>query len=293
MTLPEVLRVQEALSVADGGVGWVVTLCSGAGWFAGFVHPSVAEAFFGGDDICIAGSGSVSGVAVEEAGGYRISGAWKYASGAPHATAFTANCSLQRNGNAVLQPDGSPAVSSFIFLREEVSVRETWRSMGMVATASHSFEVHDILIPATRAFTIAPHLALVEDPCYRYPFLQLAETTLAINLGGMAGRFLTLAESMVGSDRRVIEMRRSFEAARQNFFSEADRSWECLLAGTSQPADWTRVSEASHSLVRVCRQALNSVYPLCGLGAANVDTEINRVWRNFHTAGQHMIFRST
>ncbi|QHT67366.1 hypothetical protein GXP67_12335 [Rhodocytophaga rosea] len=39
ISLPEVLQTLEALSYADGSVGWVVTLCSGAGWFGGFLDP--------------------------------------------------------------------------------------------------------------------------------------------------------------------------------------------------------------------------------------------------------------
>src|SRR5687768_16798292 len=40
-SLPQVLKVEEALSWADGSTGWVVTLCGGAGWFTGFIEPSL------------------------------------------------------------------------------------------------------------------------------------------------------------------------------------------------------------------------------------------------------------
>ena len=36
LSLPELVRLEEGIAWADGAVGWTVTLCSGAGWFAGF-----------------------------------------------------------------------------------------------------------------------------------------------------------------------------------------------------------------------------------------------------------------
>src|SRR5262245_45241734 len=46
LSLPEILRIEEGLSWADGSTGWVVTLCSGAAWFIGFLDPGVAHTIF-------------------------------------------------------------------------------------------------------------------------------------------------------------------------------------------------------------------------------------------------------
>ena len=81
LALPDILRIEEALAWCDGSTAWVVTLCSGAGWFAGFIDPALAGALFAGDDLCVAGSGAVSGVAEITRTGYILNGHWKYASG--------------------------------------------------------------------------------------------------------------------------------------------------------------------------------------------------------------------
>jgi hypothetical protein len=47
------------------------------------------------------------------------------------------------------------------------------------------------------------------------------------------------------------------------------------------------VSRTSHALAVVARQWVDTLYPYAGLGAANVGSEINRVWRDVHTASQH------
>src|SRR6201992_801486 len=44
--LPAVVRLEEELARADGSVAWTVTLCSGAGWFAGFFPDSPLDRIF-------------------------------------------------------------------------------------------------------------------------------------------------------------------------------------------------------------------------------------------------------
>src|SRR6185437_5279658 len=110
---PEMVRLEEDISRVDGSTGWTVTLCSGAGWFAGFfptgpVGQSVSPAseeltrLFSDPRLCIAGSGAATGEAHLVSGSYRISGRWAYASGSPHATAFTANCVIWKDGVPLL-----------------------------------------------------------------------------------------------------------------------------------------------------------------------------------------------
>lgn len=297
LTLPEVLRAEEALSAADGSTAWFVTLCAGAGWFVGFVDPDIADEFFRGDNICIAGSGAISGVAEATGSGFTVNGTWKYATGSLHATAFTANCYLRKDGRPLLNEDGSPKFGSFIFRRAEAEVLDTWRSMGMIATASHSFEVRNKMVPSSRCFHIDPALAVLRDPVYQYPFLQLAEATLSVNMSGMASRFVDLAEEIIGarSPRQgITATRESLDSSRKKFFEVVDGSWSSLLSEKIISGDLLiRVSEASHDLVQTCRDVVNTLYPRCGLHAANLENEINRVWRNFNTAGQHALFGST
>lgn len=262
LTLPEALRVEEKLSWIDGSIGWVITLCSGAGWFVGFSNQQFIKTLTDDDNFCIAGSGAV-GTAHKEPTGFRINGSWKYASGSLHATAFTVNCMIAE----------TKEVSSFFLLPHEVTVHRTWNSMGMIATGSHSFEVKDQLVGPERQFIISPERAVLKEPVYQYPFLQFAETTLAVNLSGMALRFIELSQGY-GAKSSV-----AFDHYRDAFFDAVDKNR--LL----------QVSAVSHDLVKASRDIVNDLYSQCGLGAANKDTEINRVWRNFHTAAQHSLFQ--
>jgi alkylation response protein AidB-like acyl-CoA dehydrogenase len=303
LPLPEVVRIEEAISRADGSAGWTVTLCSGAGWFAGFFPPTALSDLFSDARLCIAGSGTPSGEAHVIPGGHRVTGRWGYASGAHHATAFTANCNVWSDGNPVLTSAGVPLVRPFLFLRDEVRIIEEWNAVGLVATGSHGFEVSGLELSAERAFVIDGTATSEDDPLYRYPFLPLAEATLAVNNSGMMLHFLDCCADVFAQriDRGRLpvgapgEMLDALEKARQeiadrrvDFYAALDRSWATMQ---QDAFEWVRRS--SHALVRCVRESTDRLYPYAGLGAARVDTDINRVWRDLHTAGQHplLVFR--
>ncbi|HLY58522.1 MAG TPA: hypothetical protein VKS60_23370 [Stellaceae bacterium] len=77
------------------------------------------------------------------AGGYRVSGAWQYASGAPICTHFM--------GGAVIPPaDGRPPRGvDFIVPRERIEILDDWggdRSLGMQGSGSHTVRLDDVFV---------------------------------------------------------------------------------------------------------------------------------------------------
>jgi indole-3-acetate monooxygenase len=300
LTLPEMIRIEEALAWADGSAAWVVTLCSGAGWFSGFLAPSMRQ-HLANERLCIAGSGASTGTAEETEEGYVITGEWKYASGAWHATLFTANCQIIRNGTQLKNEEGEAVVKSFVLLGEEVDILNTWNTAGMIATGSHSFAVRRLIVPKDRCFEINPKNATLKEPLYQYPFLPLAESTLAVNISGMAQRLIDLVEEVISSRSRKSELTSAMtdilkdatdtlQRLRSSFYSAVDDSWESVINESGTDELMSEVSRTSAELVVASSDIVNKIYPLAGLRAADVSTEINRVWRNFHTAIQHSLF---
>jgi len=108
LALPAVVRLEEEIASTDASMGWVVTLCAGAGWFAGFLPPAVARDIIGTRRVCVAGSGAPTGYADRDGAGFRLNGRWDYASGAPMATYFTLNAVLREQGQVVLDEAGVP-----------------------------------------------------------------------------------------------------------------------------------------------------------------------------------------
>jgi alkylation response protein AidB-like acyl-CoA dehydrogenase len=292
LSLPEAVALEENIAYADGSVGWVVTLCAGAAMFIGYLDEALATEIFADPFICIAGSGQAGGSAKIIPGGFLVNGSWPYASGAPHATYFTANCIIE----------GTTQIHSFIFKKEEVTLHANWRYLGLNATAGYSFAVGNLIIPANRSFNISPQNARLAHPVYRYPFLQLAETTIAANVSGMCLYFFDLATELIKKKSSVSEKikNKSLQLAtssiaamqilRDEFYNKLDLSWSSHIAtGGSSALELKAVSHASLKLATVGRNLVNQIYPYCGLDAARTDTAINRVWRNINTASQHSI----
>ena len=303
LSLPEGLQIEEALAWADGGVGWTVTLCSGANWFIGFLQQDTAATLFRSEKVCLAGSGRPSGIArMINADEFEISGSWPYATGAAHATAFTANCHIEKDGH-ILQEDGTPIVATFIFLRSEVRIQDDWKGMGMMATSSNSFEVSGLKVNKNRRFEIDENKTILPDKIYQYPFLQFAESTLAVNMSGMAIHFMDLFEENLKErnlsehfteDRRQAlflrceAARHKQQEARDHFCQTLQTSWHEWDENKhlTTPA-LENVSHVSRHLSVTSREVVDELFPLCGLVASNPASAINRVWRDLHTACLH------
>lgn len=306
LPLPDAVRLEEAVAAVDGSMGWVLTLCAGAGWFAGFLAPDLARAIIGTPRVCLGGSGAPTGYADQENEGYRITGCWDYASGAPMATHFTLNAVLRAGGQPLLDASGAPRIRAFLVPAAQVRIVPSWRSIGMRASASHSYRIDGAWVAQEYGFAISPDAATANGPLYRYPFYSLAYVTLAANAAGIASHFLQLARSCMNRRRHaltglpllevpevvalVLAKEQAHAVARARFYEELERSWALVVAGTPLAPDEMRsVQVSALALVAASRAAVDELYPYCGLYAAHEDSAINRVWRDFHTASQHSL----
>lgn len=300
LSLPEGLRVEEALAKIDGSLGWTVTLCSGATQFTGYLPPSLTNEIFKEDRVCFGGSGALSGVATETAGGYLVSGSWKYATGAPHCTHFTANCKIEKDGQLLTDPQGAPLYRSFLFTRDEVRIYTDWDTMGLRATASESFSVSSLFVPAARSFMIRPEATTLPGAVYQYPFQQFAETTLAVNTLGMAAHFLEAFRELAARPGAQSVMRQKEQEAgeqlqqlRTRFYAAVDDSWNSLLKDRSVPVPQLQeVSELSRLLAGSSRELVADLYPWCGVSATKNGTVLNRIFRDIFTASQHSLLNA-
>jgi alkylation response protein AidB-like acyl-CoA dehydrogenase len=308
MALPEVVRLEEAIARVDGSMGWTVTLCAGAGWFAGFLAPRIASEILATPNVCLAGSGAPTGYADREGEGWRIDGLWDYATGAPMATHFTFNAQLRENGQPLLSADGSPRILAFVVPAALVEIVPRWRSIGLRATASQAYRVPGEWVHGDHGFVIDPARATEQGPLYRFPFLAFAFVTLAANVAGMAAHFVELAEECIarrrnrfaGNDEPLIEVpavrallsetRGALDEVRGRFYALLDATWALAAAGDAvSEAQAAALTAVSMEWVKASRRAVDTLFPYCGLFAMREDAPINRVWRDFHTASQHAL----
>jgi len=303
-SLPDLLALEEALAYAYGSIGWYVTSCAGASWFTGFVKPEIAQNLLLEDKFCIAASGSISGTARLVKNKYIINGQWQFATGINDATALAFSCFLvDKDGANILNDASEPIVISFLIPKSQATIYNTWNAMGLKATGSHGFELNKAEVPANHSFSIQSPVQ--NGALYAYPMLQLNEATLAINLCGMAMRFMELCCDVINNrqtseigayeNREYLEetfnkMAQRLLSARQKLYYAVDMSWQvCVANKVIRPSVIYNVSTASNLCVNVIRECVSTLYPYCGLKSVDKDCEINRVLRDILTAGQHPV----
>ena len=305
LSLKQGLELEEQIAKQDASMGWTVTLCAGAAWFVGFLEEKLSQEIFANPEVCLAGSGFVGGKANRVGGQFEISGSWTYASGALHATHFTANCELWEGGKPQLDENGNPFVKAFILKKEEVEILDGWSYMGMIATGSHAFKTENLLVPENRVFEILPEKIKRPESIYRFPFLQFAEATLVANILGITRHLQVLISESFWKrhefrkfDPRHLNYFLKLEKAcaskldtgRSKFYESIELAWEELEnKGKISSKTLKSVSLTSRKLSQICRETNSKMHPFAGLEAAKTHTELNRVWRDFNTVSQHAL----
>lgn len=295
LSLPEAVRLEETIAYADGSTGWVVTLCAGAAMFIGYFQKDLRDEVFANKHVCIAGSGKISGTALPGDHDFLVNGKWPYASGAPFADWLTANCRIAN----------SSSVSSFIFKKEEVTLEPSWNYIGLNATAGHSFSVKDTRVAQNRSFIISPQTATLPHPIYRFPFLQMAQATIAINIAGMCTCFFEVATNMIErketehptsadtKEKGLLLLKKAIEECKElkkTFYKQLDNSWmEHVKKGYVSSIMLSDLSQSALIMAQRSRSLANEVFPYCGLAASMQSNIINQVWRNINTASQHSL----
>ncbi|GEL76743.1 hypothetical protein [Tenuibacillus multivorans] len=297
---PEAIKIFEDAAYIDGSFGWLVQIGSGAGFFVTTMNPKVAKDIFSKRDIYIAGSDRPSGTARKVDGGYIVNGEWKFASGSKNATIFTANCQIEVDGEIV------GMAKAFTFTAEQVEIIEDWEAFGLKGTNSHTFRVQDVFVPEEYTFDVMkPHFHY-DDPVYHYPFLPFSVANIASTTIGIAKHFFEEARAYAGKKKEtwdpnryetVIEKIKQSEQPYikdvQAFYQSIEQSWDTHLNGETVTDDqlidiMTKSQEVAHSAV----SGAQVIFRYLGMDAIMESTELNRIYRDLHTASQHKLLVS-
>ena len=235
LSLPDALHVFDEAGKIDGNLGWAITIGAGGGYFYAYMKTQTAHKVFKDRKALIAGSGHPTAIAEEVKGGYKVTGQWKYASGASYASAFTANAMIK----------SKKKILAFTFMSEQVSIIKDWSAFGMKATESHSFKVDEAFVPDDMSFDLTRKTPFVDAPIYQYPFLQFAETSFAALVIGIGRHFIEVAKVILAQNQKVWSIAESkrykfvkakldsaekmMEKTINTFYATIDRSWKQVI----------------------------------------------------------------
>jgi 3-hydroxy-9,10-secoandrosta-1,3,5(10)-triene-9,17-dione monooxygenase len=146
--LPVFMRVMIEVARGCSESGWVLALTAGhAVIMALFNEQAQREAFGSSGEFRAPGVAMPTGIAIPASGGYRIGGAWDYASGCDVATHFL-------GASLILHPESKAPRGMILALfdRGDYTIVNNWDVIGMQGTGSRRIVVEEKFVPEHRVF---------------------------------------------------------------------------------------------------------------------------------------------
>lgn len=289
-------RLKEGLSVLfdwskiDGSLGWMLTLCSGANFFSRNLKPDIASKLFANQKTCFGGSGMIGGTAEKQNDGtFIINGLWHFATGTPHLSHFTLNATITENGNPLLDESGYEFIRSFVIKKDQAVIIPNWKSMGMKATGTYSFEVNEAKVSKDYSFVYDEFFT--DDVLDKIPFRVFADLTLLVNYLGMASHFSEEAIK-IRPNLNLKSFNQKIEEEKEKllFFAE---EIENLLKDFEIISVDKQLEIHTHSLhvVENLSHQFLEIYFQLGLRATHTDSQVYQIFCDYFTATQHSNFR--
>lgn len=284
------LKVLKKLAETDGSLGWMVTLCAGANYFSRNLKPEIAKKLFKDQTTCFGGSGAIGGTAERVNNQFLINGSWIFATGAPHLSHFTLNAVVTQNGKAILDENGNEVIRSFIIPKDQVEVIADWQAMGMKATGTYSFKVHNVLVEEDYSFIYNEFYT--DADLDRIPFRIFADLTLLVNYLGMAEHFLEEAEK-IRPQLDLSGFKNELQNNENQIYLFADKIENLLENNEEISSDIrTEIHQFGEELVSHLSHKILDLYFQLGIKASHTNEPIHRIFCDYFTATQHANFRS-
>jgi alkylation response protein AidB-like acyl-CoA dehydrogenase len=300
------IRVIEALSYADGSVGWCAMINSDGGYFTAYLDPEVAREMYRDLEAPTGGSLLFTGKAEAVDGGYRINGRWPFVSGCTHCDWLIFSCNVIENGKPRMMPNGFPERRFCFVPAREAEVLDTWYTTGLCGSGSNDVAVKDLFIPAERTYGF-PAPPRRDGALYAYPLMfayNLPGVTLGIARAAI-DRFIEVAprrqvtmSMLTGkpvmlkdeayAQNAVARAEALVGSARDYLFARMEEIWQSLLGG-SQP---TLKQRALYRIAighahTVCVEAVEGLFKAYGGGAVYASSPFDRSLRDMITINQH------
>ena len=304
LDLPAALQVYEAAARIDGSIGWSVMIGSGGGLFAAYLDPTAAHSIYARPEAVIAGSGAPDGRAIRERGGYRVTGCWRYASGAHYATTFTANCLVIEGGVPVLGPEGTPLIRAMAFEVPQVTILPVWDPTGMRGSGSDDFEVRNAFVPENRSFSLFTDVPHESGALYRLPFNVLTELPVTAVGVGIARHALDAFASLAHTKKMhganallmsdpVVQLtfgvaHTTWQTAKASLDALAYKAWDAACANRAlTPTDLAEITGGCAFAIARLRAAVGELLALAGMTAIQPESELARAWRDLQALAAH------
>src|ERR1700736_4526742 len=301
-------HVIETIAQADASTAWCLSQAGGCAMSAAYLDLPVARAIFGDEPRAVLAWGPGPRVrAVECEGGYRVTGAWSFASGGRHATWLGAHCPIYRDdGSPRLDVGGVQQERTMLVRTGDVQWTDIWNTVGLRGTASDQFALDDFFVRSDHSITRefdkecrenGPLYRMGSGTCYQVGFAGVA---CGIARGALDS-FIDLARNKVprGSrsplrDNAVIQSTLaqaevSLRAARGFVLQSMADIWKDLSTGATITVEQRiTIRMAATHAIHKAREAVDFAYNAAGTTAIFENHPLERRFRDIHTVTQQL-----
>ena len=193
---PDYMAVIEAAAAVDGSIGWLAGNGGGMSRATGHLPEQVARAILDTPRALIVATNGAVGEAVPEAGGYRVSGRWPFASFIHHATHVAAAVRLAEG-------DGQGTILLAFAPAAHATIHDTWHTSGLRGTGSCDYTLDNLLIPRDHVFPMLAPPATQPGRLYRLPAVSVFSATVSLVPLGIARGAMDAFKSSLADHPRV------------------------------------------------------------------------------------------
>ena len=195
----EFLELVEAVARVDGSTGWtVMTLNEEIEIASGYLPAqTMTEICSSTPATVVAGSGAALGRAKPADGGWTITGLWPFVTGGPVADEIVVGATVEGPRPRKLCFALVPA--------DQVTILDTWDTIGLRGSGSHDVELTDVFVPAERVGVVDSGLDTVPDsPLFRLPAgLRFPVPKVGVATGVARSAIAEFADLAEGKKARV------------------------------------------------------------------------------------------
>jgi alkylation response protein AidB-like acyl-CoA dehydrogenase len=169
MSMPDQLRLFEALAHADPAVSWCVMIGCDAGYYSSFLDDDAGRELWPELDMVTAGWVAPAGRARPVDGGFVVDGRWSFGSGCTHADVIIGGCTVvDDDGRPDLDDAGIPRMRVIAAPAASFEVIDTWHTTGLAGSGSNDYTCRDLFVPTSHTFTLTDPVRRTR-PLYRFP----------------------------------------------------------------------------------------------------------------------------
>ena len=245
--------------------------------------------------------------------GYIINGSRPFATGCLHATWAEIMVPLADNHGQVVN-----SLWTFVPMRD-VQIQDTWHTMGLRGTGSHTLVVKDLFVPEHRTiammgpqgvmegFTRNEHredealyripLAMISRECFVGSMLGTAQAALAHVLSSLPKRAIsygpyTQQSKAVSTQLQIAEVANMIDTAEMHARRAAADCDAAGAAGVFPSLELrARCGHDCTFAIRTCKEAVDRLMYVCGASSVAKGNPLERMYRDISTGTLHGVAR--